>query len=73
MFQVLDCSILPSVSDIEKPCDKYDVEKNEIFFNTRNKNFGDILEFYRTGKQGSRMRTSIPAPLGDRSPARDSI
>ena len=38
------------VSDIEELCDKYDVENNEIYFNKRNKNFGEIIEFYRTGK-----------------------
>ena len=32
-----------------KYCDGYHAARNEFFFNTRNRNFPDILEFYRTG------------------------
>lgn len=38
-----------SLADALQNCDHYNSTCNEFFFYKRNKNFGEILEFYRTG------------------------
>ena len=38
-----------SISDVLELCDNYNEENNEFYFHKKNKNFGEILEFYRTG------------------------
>lgn len=37
-----------SIEELIQLCDSYDAKENEFYFKKRNKNFGDILEFYRT-------------------------
>ena len=42
-------SVANSLEEALLHCDGYNSARNEFFFNKRSRNFGEILDFYRTG------------------------